>query len=110
MRLVYLESPYAGNVELNLRYARAAAKDCLLRGEAPFVSHLLYTQDGILDDTIQLERRHGIEAGFCWAMKAEATVVYADMGISPGMAEGVMRATAAGRPVEYRYIPGWNRQ
>lgn len=42
MILVLLESPYAGYVERNLAYARACARDCLLRGEAPFASHLLY--------------------------------------------------------------------
>ena len=49
-RKVILESPYAGDVETNLRNARAAMRDCLLRGEAPYASHLLYTQPGVLDD------------------------------------------------------------
>ena len=34
---VIIESPYAGDVEKNLRYLRAAMHDCLMRGEAPFV-------------------------------------------------------------------------
>lgn len=42
MKLVVIESPYAGDVERNLRYVRAAMRDCLLRGEAPFASHALY--------------------------------------------------------------------
>ena len=42
MRRVILESPYAGNVEENVAYARAAVRDSLLRGEAPIASHLLY--------------------------------------------------------------------
>ena len=29
MRLVIVESPYAGDVELNIRYARACLRDCL---------------------------------------------------------------------------------
>ena len=53
---VIVESPYAGDVERNERYARACIRDCLLRGEAPFASHLLYTQAGVLDDTIKEER------------------------------------------------------
>ena len=40
MKLVVVESPYAGDVETNVRYARAAIRDCLMRGEAPFASHL----------------------------------------------------------------------
>lgn len=44
MRLVILESPYAGNIEKNVAYARACVRDSLSRGEAPIASHLLYTQ------------------------------------------------------------------
>lgn len=56
MRLVIVESPFAGDVEENIKYARAAVRDCLMRGEAPIASHLLYTQEGILNDDIPEER------------------------------------------------------
>ena len=49
-KLVYLESPYAGDVEKNIKYARLCMKDSLDRGEYPFASHLLYTQENILND------------------------------------------------------------
>lgn len=108
MRLVILESPYAGGVARNVAYARAAMRDCLLRGEAPFASHLLYTQPGVLDDDIPGERQLGIGAGLEWGARAEATVVYADLGISPGMEQGIMRAERDGRPVEERLLGmGW---
>lgn len=109
MRLVLLESPFAGDVERNLAYARAAMRDCLLRGEAPFASHLLYTQAGVLDDDVPGERALGIEAGLLWGAKAERTVVYADLGISRGMQLGIERARAEGRPVEVRSLEGWHR-
>lgn len=104
MRLVYLESPYAGDVEKNIQYARACMRDCVLRGESPFASHLLYTQPGILDDNIIEERRLGMEAGFAWALVVDSTVVYTDLGISKGMQEGIRRAEEAGRVVEYRKL------
>lgn len=115
MRLVVLESPYAGrspdgpsrvssNRLLNVEYARAAMHDCLMRNEAPFASHLLYTQPGVLDDDKPAERRLGMEAGFAWGEKAGATVVYCDLGISKGMQDGIDRAERAGRAVEYRYL------
>lgn len=106
MRLVIVESPFAGDVEANIRYARQALKDCLERGEAPFASHLLYTQDGILNDSDDTERRWGIEAGLLWGSKADATVVYVDRGVSSGMALGIQRAKAENRPVIYRKISG----
>ncbi len=102
--VVLLESPYAGNVDLNETYARAAMRDCLLRGEAPFASHLLYTQRGVLDDMAPSERTLGIEAGLAWGSFAKKTVVYVDLGISGGMHLGIERAKAQGRPVEMRTL------
>jgi hypothetical protein len=92
MRLVIIESPYAGNVERNLRYLRCCMADCLERGEAPFASHGLYTQDGVLDDLLPEERAKGMAAGFAWRAMAEATVVYRDLSYSKGMLDGIENA------------------
>lgn len=105
MRKVVLESPYAGNVELNTRYARACLRDCLVRGEAPVASHLLYTQQGVLDDTIAEERSKGIRAGLVWGELAEASVFYMDLGMTPGMVQGLAAARECGRVVELRHLP-----
>lgn len=104
MRLVILESPFAGDVEANIEYARKCLRDSLLRGEAPIASHLLYTQPGVLDDNIPSERQQGIDAGLAWRSVAEASVVYADRGLSKGMHYGMEAAKRAGLPVEIRYI------
>lgn len=106
-KLVILESPFAGDVEKNVAYARACMRDCLLRGEAPYASHLLYTQEGVLDDNIPSEREHGIQAGFAWRQVAETTVVYTDLGISRGMQYGIEDANDRGCPIEYRTLPDW---
>lgn len=106
-RLVVIESPFAGDTEINVRYARAALRDCLLRNEAPIASHLLYTQPGVLNDNDREERRIGIEAGLAWGLKADATVVYEDLGISPGMHLGILRAIEEGRDVEHRSLSAW---
>ncbi len=63
MRLVVVESPYAGDVERNLSYLRACLADCLRRNEAPIASHALYTQPGVLDDTKPEERKKGMMDG-----------------------------------------------
>ncbi len=106
MRLVIIESPFAGDVEANIEYARKCVRDSLLRGEAPIASHLLYTQDGILNDDIPGERAHGIDAGLAWRAVAEASVVYTDLGVSKGMEYGIAAARAAGVPVEFRTLQG----
>ena len=104
MKLVILESPYAGDIAANIEYARACVRDSLSRGEAPIASHLLYTQPGILDDSIPAERQRGIDAGLAWRAVAECTVVYIDRGVSAGMAYSIERAYAAGGRVEYREL------
>lgn len=108
MRLVIVESPFApsltANEEEHVAYARSCLADCLLRGEAPYASHLLYTQEGVLDDTDPDERALGIEAGIAWGERADAVVVYTDYGISRGMQYGIERATRRGTPIEYRSL------
>lgn len=104
MRLVILESPYAGEVEANVAYARACVRDSLLRGEAPIASHLLYTLPGILNDLDAAERQHGIDAGLAWRAVPQASVVYTDRGISTGMEYGIAAARAASIPVEFRTL------
>ena len=104
MRLVIMESPYAGNIRVNLAYARACVRDCLMRGESPLASHLLLTQAGILDDEKPKERELGIKAGLAWTKAADATVVYTDLGVTPGMRLGIKAMVEAGKPVEYRSI------
>ena len=104
MRLVIIESPYAGDVEANVTYARACVRDSLARGEAPFVSHLLYTQPTVLRDGVPGERQWGIDAGHAWYRVADAAVVDTGRGISPGMEGVVAAARAAGKPIEFRSI------
>ncbi len=104
MRLVILESPFAGDVGRNVAYARACLRDSLLRGEAPIASHLLYTQPGVLDDNTQEERLHGIAAGLAWKAVAHGTVVYMNFGITKGMEFGIKEAVSHGLSVEYRLL------
>lgn len=92
--LVVIESPFAGDVELNLNYARMAMRDCIIRGETPLASHLLYTQLGILDDQLPEERRLGIEMGFQMWEYADYLVFYVDRGWSRGMLAAKERLVA----------------
>jgi len=101
-KFVIIESPFAGNIQKNLKYARKCMRDCFLRGEYPFASHLIYTQTGILNDDIPKERKLGIDAGLKWGEFAQKTIVYTDLGISKGMKHGIELAKKQGRLIEYR--------
>ena len=108
MRRVVVESPYSAptidGIAHHIDYARACLRDCIHRGEAPIASHLLLTQPGVLDDTDPMERDLGMAAGWAWIDRADAVVVYTDLGISSGMMDGIGHATLVGTPVEYRSV------
>ena len=104
MRRVIIESPYAGDVEANVKYARECMRDSLSRGEAPIASHLLYTQEGILDDLIPEERERGIDAGLEWMAASDCQVFYIDLGGSRWMVYARGAGLAAGIPQEFRTI------
>jgi hypothetical protein len=113
-RLVIIESPFAARkldgswdpegVEENLRYVRAAMHCCLKRGEAPYASHALYTQPGVLNDQDPEERTLGIESGFAWNTRADTSIFFVDRGISSGMKLGIKNAIEHGRPIEVRCL------
>lgn len=110
MKLVLIESPYAGNPEqiaVNILYAKALVRDALDHGEAPYASHIFFTQDGLLLDHVPEQRKLGIEAGLAWGDKADLTVVGVDRGVSSGMIYGIQRAVAARRPVQFRTLKEW---
>jgi len=103
MKFVVIESPFGGpDRERNIEYARACLKDSLDRGEAPFASHLLYTQ--VLDDDDPRQRDRGIRAGFEVAYNADLTAIYTDLGMTDGMHEGHNNALLEMRPIEYRSL------
>lgn len=105
MRLVILESPFAGDIPGNISFAKKAVRDCLQRGEAPIASHLLFTQAEILRDNVPEERRLGIAAGWAWYSCPTATAVfYMNRGMSSGMLGALDVAGVQKTPVEFRYL------
>jgi hypothetical protein len=75
-------------------------------GEAPFASHLLYTQPGILNDEFEGERAWGIDAGNAWIPNAVRTVLYLDRGLSLGMKQGIRAAIQQGIQIHARWLDG----
>lgn len=116
--LVILETPYSPKsfpdmdpgscLKRNIQFAQMCMRDSLLRNEAPFMSHLLYTQENVLDDNNLYERMLGIDAGLDWGSCAESTIVYTNLGITSGMKYGIKSAETLGRPIYYRELNGWN--
>ena len=104
MKRTIIESPFAGDVEGNVTYARQCVRDSVLRGEAPIASHLLFTQPGILRDDVPGERKLGIEAGLAWRAVADYSVFYTDRGWSNGMLDALHRCINSGSPFKVRAL------
>lgn len=111
-RRVVIESPYAGDVERNTRYLRAALRHSLSLGESPIASHGLFP--GALDDNDPHQRKVGIAAGYAWWSAADAIVFYVDLGMSNGMQAALDKANSERAVskfvVEFRAIgPEWDK-
>lgn len=100
--VVIVESPFAGDMEANRRYAIQACADCFRRGEVPFASHLIYPQ--ILNELNKEEREKGIVAGYAFWPLARLIVFYIDRGWSDGMKRARDRAENFGYRWEERLL------
>lgn len=104
MKLVIVESPFAGEITKNILYARKCVRDSLERGEAPIASHLLYPQPGILREEVPEERAWGIAAGLAWREVAQLSCFYLDRGWSSGMNAALETCRRENRPFELRAL------
>ena len=101
MKRVFVCSPYRGDVATNVALARAACREVLRIGDAPFAPHLLYPE--LLDDDDQEERELGMAAGRTWLVAADEVLVVGP--VSDGMRQEIDEALARGIPVRYAETP-----
>lgn len=97
MKLIYVASPYAGDVEKNTESAKRACRHVMNEGHAFFAPHLLYPQ--LLDDLNPQERQAGLDMGLEVLRKCDELWCYGDR-ISPGMAREIEQAKNFGIPIQ----------
>ena len=102
MILTIIESPWRGDVAKHRAYLLRAIKDSLLRGEAPFASHLMYPD--VLREEDMGESARGILTGFAWYKVVERCAVYEDYGISSGMELGINEALRRNVDISFRRL------
>lgn len=83
MNRVIILSPYKGDISANLAYAWLCVLDSMKRDEAPWASHLFYTE--VLRDSDPAQRAKGFECEAAWLRAADLVAVYTDRGLSSGM-------------------------
>lgn len=119
LKRVLVESPFAPqdyegrrlSIGFHLAYARLCVRNSVLRGEAPYPSHLLLTQPGILRDEVPEERAIGIACGDVFLPVCNTVAVYIDFGISSGMQHRISKVQSqrdlflTGPELSYRNLP-----
>ena len=96
MKLIYVASPYAGDIEQNTEFARKACRHVMSEGHAFFAPHLLYPQ--LLDDSKPQERQAGLDMGLAMLPRCDELWCYGDR-ISFGMHLEIEEAVRRGIPV-----------
>lgn len=87
--IVYICSPYAGEVSKNVENARRYSRFAVNQGYIPLAPHLLFPQ--FLNDRIPRERRLGLFFGTALMSKCSEVWVFGSR-ISSGMEEEIKRA------------------
>lgn len=96
--IVYICSPYAGDVERNTAAARRYSRFAVEAGYIPIAPHLLFPQ--FLDDNKPKERGLGLFFGNAILSKCAEMWVFGDW-ISEGMEAEIKRATWKGHRIRY---------
>jgi hypothetical protein len=87
--IVYICSPYAGEIEKNVKAAQNYSRFALDKGYIPIAPHLLFPQ--FLDDANPRERQLGLFFGNALMSKCSEVWVFGDH-ISAGMEAEIKRA------------------
>ena len=96
MKMVYICSPYAGDIVKNIRFAKDACRYAAEQDCAPVAVHLLYPQ--ILDDAVPSQREAGIRMGLRVLATCEELWICGEH-ISPGMYCEIAEAKRLGIPI-----------
>lgn len=95
-KLVYIASPYAGDVEKNVEFAKQACRFAMGHGCTPVAAHLMYPQ--FLNDADPKEREAGMRMGLRILAECDELWMCGDEA-SPGMREEKAAAMEMGIPV-----------
>lgn len=96
-KLIYIASPYAGDVEGNVVFARAACRYAVAKGCTPVAVHLMYPQ--FLDDRVPGERDTGLKMGHRVLAVCDEIWLCGEK-VSAGMQAEITEAERLGIPVQ----------
>lgn len=96
MKLIYVASPYAGDIKKNTDFAKRACRHVMEQGHVFFAPHLLYP--AILDENQPEQRQLGLDMGLGILSCCDELWCYGDR-ISFGMHLEIEEAQRMGIPI-----------
>ena len=103
MKLIYVASPYAGDVEKNVEYAKRVCREIMEHGYAFVAPHLMYP--AILDDDVPKERQTGIEMGLALLSRCDELWAFGPV-VSSGMQREIAEAERLRIPIRRMDMAG----
>lgn len=103
MKLIYVASPYAGDVEKNVAYAKRVCREIAEHGYAFVAPHLMYP--AVLDDAVPEERQTGIEMGLTLLSRCDELWAFGPV-VSSGMQREIAEAERLRIPIRRMDMAG----
>ena len=96
--LVYIASPFAGEMEYNIAMARAYCRFAVSKGCIPLAPHLLFPQ--FMDDCDTEQRELGLVFALILLSKCDELWIFGER-ISEGMTVEIAKAKKLGMSIKY---------
>jgi hypothetical protein len=96
--IVYICSPFAGDIVRNTENARQYCKFAVRQGTIPFAPHLFYPQ--FMSDDDPEQRKLGLLFGMIWLCKCDELWCFGNR-ISDGMRRELAKSRAKGIPIKF---------
>ncbi len=96
--LIYICSPFAGDIEYNISRARGYCRFAVSEGYIPLAPHLHYPQ--FMDDLDQESRELGLSFALILLAKCDELWVFGTR-VSEGMVREILTARKKGMPIRY---------
>lgn len=86
------------------QYIRMCIRDCLVREEIPWASHVMFAWTEALYDDDPEQRAEGLAVAKQMSKRCDLIAVYSDLGVTSGMREVLTFAAFQGKKIEHRKI------
>lgn len=97
-KIAYICSPYRGDIQRNVEYAKELTEEAIKRGYAPIVPHIYLPL--VLDDSNQASRALGLELALTLLRKCDVILVGKRYGTTPGMLMEILESATLCIPME----------